>query len=233
MTSTILDELLKIEKRLQVEGDTDRLRKEFWRLVGRIKRLDRSEVDDETLEKATAIRNRLFKKRVILSVEKGLPLFLTGWIVSFALFVYINLYASLDFLYMATLLFITGVMVVYFGHPVGRYLGGLIGKIRFDGFYRYSPGELGLKIEYTSYLKSGQRGRILLFGTSVFWTISMILVQLVIVLSFNPDGLPVPIILLIMMVLALTIGHYAKKTGELHRLLREVRIARESKRKAE
>jgi len=171
MTSKILDELIEIEKRLQQKGDTEQLRRAFWKLVGKIKRLDPSKVDAEIVEKAASIRDCLFKKKVILSVKKGLLLFFIGCFISFAVFIHINLFVSLDFLYMTALLFILGMTIVYFGYPLGRYLGGLIAGIKFEGFYRYSPGELGLKIEYTSYLKSGPRGRILLFGTPIFWNI--------------------------------------------------------------
>jgi len=227
VASRILDELLEIEKRLQQEGDTEQLRKAFWKLVGKIKRLDPSKVDDEIVKKAAFIRNRLFKKKVVLNVKKGLLLFFVGCLISFAVFIYFNLCLSLDSSYMTALLFISGMTIVYFGYPLGRYLGGLIAGIKFEGFYRYSPGELGLKIEYTSYLRSRPRGRILLFGTPIFWEILLILIQLTIVLHFNPNALLGPILLLVALILSLIIIHYTMKTGELHRFIREIKITRE------
>lgn len=118
---------------------------------------------------------------------------------------------------------------MYFGYPLGRYLGGVVSRIKFDGFYRYSPGELGLKIEYTSYLKVEKRKRMLVFGIPKFWILFLILIQIIIVILFNPIVILDPIILLIVYILSLVATYRIKKTGELYRFIREIKIAREKK----
>jgi hypothetical protein len=72
---TTESELRTIEQRLDKEGDTKEIRKAFWRIVGKIKRLNPTEVRDEIIEKTTHIRNRLFKHNILLSVNRGLGLF--------------------------------------------------------------------------------------------------------------------------------------------------------------
>ena len=47
----LIADLEKIEWRLDDEGDTADVRKTFWKIVGRIKRQDPSEIEDEVIEK--------------------------------------------------------------------------------------------------------------------------------------------------------------------------------------
>ena len=112
----------------------------------------------------------------------------------------------------------------------GDYLGGVIARVRFEGFYRYSPGELGLKIEYSSYLKTTQIRRKWVFGFPILWVFAFIFILFPLTWVWNPAGIWAPLILIILFaVFYLTI--YRAKTGELYRFMRELRIAREVKQK--
>ncbi|MFX1562452.1 MAG: hypothetical protein ACFFDP_04010 [Promethearchaeota archaeon] len=228
---SIMDNLMAIENQLEKEGDTKRVRKAFWRIVGRIKRLDPSEKDDEVIEKAAEIRNRLFKQKVVLSIRKGIPIFSLCAIIFFALFIWATLFLSLDILWMNIVIFLISFILLYCLYPLGRYLGGLIGHVKFDGLYRYSPGELGLKIEYVSYLKTTRRRRKWIFGFSIIWILTFLFIELLIVVVFNPIGIWAPLFSIAFYLIFLTAIHRFSKTGELHRFIREFRIEREMSRK--
>ena len=155
----IWEDLLKIEERLENEGDTKKVRRAFWRIVGRIKRLSPPEVSEEEIKKAAEIRNRLFKQSVILSVRTGLILFFLMFLLFFAAYIWVLLYLPLDILWLNVILLLLGILILYGTYPLGRYLGGVVAGVKFEGFYRYSPAEFGLKIEYISYLKARPRRR--------------------------------------------------------------------------
>lgn len=241
---TFLKDLEDIERQLNTKGDTQGGRKAFWRIIGRMKRQDPASLDDDTIQKAAAIRNQLFKKSVILSVRTGLFVFFLVALLSFAAFLWVLLFFEstvatfillppwIMMILLNVVLSIIAVLISYGDYPWGRYLGGVIARVGFEGFYRYSPGELGLKIEYTSYLKTTQSRRKWVFGFPILWVFCFIFILLPIAWFLNPAGIWAPLILIILFGLAY-LGMYRKKTGEVYRFIRELRIAREVKRKKE
>ena len=237
---TLLSDLQLIEQQLNQEGDTPQVRKTFWRTVGKIKRLPPNAVSDDTIGKATEIRNQLFKHKVVLGVGKGLVIFFIIAHLAFFGFLWalLNFEAVISMMIVlpplvspillnAVILLLT-VFVSYGVYPWGRFLGGVIARVKFDGFYRYSPGELGLKIEYRSYLQTTQRHRKWVFGFPIITVFGYLLLLLIIAWFVNPSGIWAPLILVVgfgFFYLAI----YYKKTGELYRFLREYRIERELK----
>ena len=239
---THLSDLEKIEHRLDTEGDTDNTRKSFWRIIGKMKRQDPASLDEAEIQKAAAIRNRLFKQPVIVGVRIGLLMFSITAIVGFLAFFWVMFYfesnlamlipipPGLSVIILNVELGIITVFIAYGVYPVGRYLGGVIARVRFEGFYRYSPGELGLKIEYRSYLKTTQSRRKWVFGFPIPWVFTFIFILLPITWIWNPAGIWAPAIILILFAVFYLVI-YRAKTGELYRFMRELRIAREVKRK--
>ena len=239
---TVLDDLQSIEQWLNQEGDTSQVRKAFWRAVGKIKRLPPNAVREETITKATEIRNQLFKHKTVLGVGKGLVIFFLIAHLAFFGFLWSLLHFEAVILmiivlpplftlivFNAVILLLT-VFVAYGVYPWGRFLGGVIARVKFDGFYRYSPGELGLKIEYSSYLRTTQSRRKWVFGFPIITVFGYLLLLLITAWFVNPAGIWAPLILVVgfgFFYLAI----YYMKTGELYRFLREYRIERELKTK--
>lgn len=226
----ILDDLLQIENRLDIEGDSKQVRRAFWRIIGKMKRCAPSEVTNEEIDKATEIRNRLFHQPVILSVGKGLFIFFLIAIFSYAAFVWVLSVLEIHILILNGILFFPSLFALYGVYPLGRYLGGRIARVKFEGFYRYSPGELGLKIEYNSYLKTTQSRRKWVFGFPVIWVFGFLFLEVIIAWFLNPLGLWVPLFILILFPIFYIAIIYLK-VGELYRFIRELRIEREVKRK--
>lgn len=239
---TIESELRTIEQRFDKEGDTKEIRKVFWRMVGKIKRLDPTNVNDKTIEKTAHIRNRLFKHEVVLSVNKGLGLFFLVALFATIGFIWTLLYFETilaQFIILPPLfmliapngtLLVLIIVIAYGAYPWGRYFGGVIARVKFDGFYRYSPCEFGLKIEYTSYLKTTQSRRKWVFGFPIIWVFSTFFILIPIAWILNPAGIWMPLLIVLLFGVFYMIIYY-KKTGELYRFMRECRIEREVKRK--
>ena len=239
---TILSDLQTIETRLENEGDTLAVRKAFWRIIGTIKRMEPNEVSDEVISKATEIRNRLFKKDTVLGVGQGLVIFLFVFVFAMLGYIWLLLYVEstlsifiilsplILMIVLNILLLIICVFVAYGSYPWGRYFGGVIARVKFDGFYRYSPGELGLKIEYTSYLRTSQSRRKWVYGFPIVWVFGSLFILLPISWFLNPRGIWAPLIIIILFAI-FYVAIYYRKTGELHRFMREFRIDRELKKK--
>ncbi len=240
---TLLADLTEIENRLEIEGDTESVRRSFWRIIGQIKRQKLKDLDDVTIQKAVELRNRLFRQKVLLSVKWGLFFFLFIAIMSILAFIWNLLYLELiilGFMFLPpivmviilnVILLLSSLFVLYGAYPIGRYVGGRIANVGFDGFYRFSPGELGLKIEYSSYLKTTQSRRKWVFGFPIIWVAAFLTGLCIIALFLNPAGVWGPFSFLII----LPISYYAltlRKTGELYRFLRERRIEQELKKQA-
>ena len=132
----------------------------------------------------------------------------------------------LSLILLNVILILISVFVAYGSYPWGRYLGGLIARVKFDGFYRYSPGELGLKIEYTSYLRTTQSLRKWVYGFPILWVFCDLLLLLSITWILNPSGIWAPVIIIILFGV-FYIYIYTRRTGELYRFVRELRIALE------
>ncbi len=237
---TIITELQQIEQQLDQEGDTTQVRKAFWRIVGKIKRMDSAVVDDEVVEKATAIRNRLFKQDIVISVGKGVVVYFMVFLLSFLGYIWVLLFLEstlalfiiLPPLFVQIILNISLILIciciAYGAYPMGRYLGGVMARVKFDGMYRYSPGELGLKIEYTSYLRTTPSRRKWVFGFPIIWVFGILISLLLTTWLLNPAGIWAPIFIIIFFGIFYVII-YRMKTGEIYRFVRELRIAREVK----
>lgn len=239
---TILSDLQTIEQRLKTEGDTPQVRRTFWRTVGQIKRLDHNEASEEIIVKTTAIRNHLFKQEVVLSVRKGLAIFFFVYLVALLGYLWVLIYfeATLDLfiilpmpiriVVLNSLLLTICIFVAYGSYPWGRYLGGLIARVDFEGFYRYSPGELGLKIEYASYLRTTQSRRKWVYGFPIIWVFGSLILLAPITWILNPSGIWAPSIIICLFGI-FYVAIYYRKTGELYRFIRELRISRKVKRR--
>ncbi len=233
-----MSEIEEIKKQFDEKGDTKEVRKAFWRIVGRVKRgeFQTNETNEKIIEEITEIRERLFKKRVILSTTIGAILFPTGFAISMIVFIWINrvhafsaylsAYLS-ESLSLYFLLFLSELPVIYFGFLTGRLLGGIFSGIRFDGFFRYSPLEFGVKVNYKSYLQASQWKRATLYGTTIFFQVIVMLALVLIVYEYHVDAILIPIAFLFLWIAGSTIIHKKAKTGELHRFLRELKIALE------
>ncbi|MFX1510444.1 MAG: hypothetical protein ACFFBR_09085 [Promethearchaeota archaeon] len=237
----ILTELQKIEQRLDQEGDTSKVRRDFWRIVGQIKRKNSIELDDEIIERTTVIRNRLFKQDIVISVGKGLALYFLLFFFSFLGYLWVLAYfettlaqfiilpSLIVFLALNFVLGVISIFVAYGSYPLGRFFGGCIARVKFEGLYRYSPGELGLKIEYRSYLRTTPSRRKWVFGVPIIWVFGILFILLAITWFFNFSGIYAPMLIIIMFAIFYVLIYF-RKIGELYRFVRELRIAREVKR---
>lgn len=239
---TILSDLQSIEHRLETEGDTPQVRRPFWRTVGQIKRLAPNEISEDIIVKTTEIRNRLFKREVVLTIRKGLAIFFFVFLLAMLGYLWVLLYfeptlalfiilpVPILLLVLNGLLLIICVFVAYGSYPWGRYLGGLIARVNFEGFYRYSPGELGLKIEYASYLRTTPSRRKWVFGFPIIWVFGSLAILIPITWIINPSGIWAPLLIICLFGI-FYVAIYYRKTGELYRFMRELRIASEVKRR--
>ena len=201
--------------------NSENLKKEFWKLIGRIKRGE-IPVTDSDIEELCKMREKLFKKRIVLSTKIGSLLFSFGFVLAVTSFVWLNTvdFNGLDYL----LIFVTELPVIYFGFLVGRLLGGLISGIRFDGFYLYTLIEFGVKVNCKDYLKSKQSNRVLLYATTLVFQAFVMLFLTAVVYAFKPHALIVPLFFLLLWLIGSYIIHRVARTGELHRFLRELKI---------
>jgi hypothetical protein len=215
----------KIEEiRKGIERGDEKARKEFWRLVGKIKRGEIS-LTAANIEEISGIRDRLFGRRVVLSVRAGSIIFPAGFLLSLLIFIWSNLLRenAYTFLY----IIFSELSAIYFGFLTGRLLGGVVSGIGFEGFYRYSPLEFGVKVSYPAYLRASQKRRVMLYATTFFFQ-GMVMVGLVaIAYALNPQVILIPLGFLLLWLIGSIAIHYIAKTGEFHRLLRELRIAME------
>ena len=63
------DEILRLSQELEGKED-EVIKKKFWRIVGKVKRGE-IEVSEEDIEELSKIRDRFFKKRIVLSAKRG------------------------------------------------------------------------------------------------------------------------------------------------------------------
>ncbi|MFX1475438.1 MAG: hypothetical protein ACFFCO_08185 [Promethearchaeota archaeon] len=227
----LLDDLQEIEKRLDAEGDTKAVRRAFWRIISKMKRQPRAGVSESEIVKATEIRNRLFRHPVVMGVGKGVFLFLLCLVLALLAYIWVLMYLVVDFLWLNVILLVVSIFVLYGAYPIGRYFGGKIARVQFDGFYRYSPGELGLKIEYSSYLRTTLRRRKWVFGFPVIWIFGFLAVEVILAWFLNPAGVWGAFIILVLFPV-FYVAIYFRRTGELYRFIRELRIEREVKRRS-
>ncbi len=206
-----------------VERGDEEARKEFWRIVGRVKRGEIT-VTEEDIEELRKIRDKLFRKRIILSAKKGSVLFPLGFLTSTAIFLWAN-FLNLPSTYLYLSIFLLEVPVIYFGFLTGRLLASFVSGIGFEGFYQYSPLEFGVKLNYRDYLAASQSKRVTLYATTLCFQGVVLVALSAVVFLFNPDAVLIPVGFLVLWLIGSLIIHYTAKTGELHRFLRELKIA--------
>jgi hypothetical protein len=233
LETELLEQLEDLKRKLQDASedakDANRLKKEFWRIIGKIKRLP--EVSDEIAGRAAEIHSLLFIKRTVLDFRNGALVFSGFLVLTYSLFFWIALHAELKNFQKSLLALFVEFPILYLSFLTGRCLAGVISGIKFKGFYRYNPFELGLRLDYYSYLRAGQQRRVLLFGIPILWEHLILLSQLIVLLKYNQSLIWIPGIFLISNLPFSYLIHKKLKTGELHRFLREMKILREIEQK--
>ncbi len=211
---TVLRELEDIERKI----DKDR----FWKIVGIVKRKDIT--DEDVIEEIVRVRNAIFDVNIVIGYRFGAAIFSLLLVVSYLLFLYLTIYVELSWFIKLVLAVLLESCVLYFSFLTGRCLGSLITGIKFIGFYKYNPLELGLKLDYRSYLKAGKVRRAILFATPILLEHAILVSQILILRNTNLFLLPVFLIAVNLPVSYIV--HKKFRTGELHRFLRELRILR-------
>jgi hypothetical protein len=87
-----------------------------------------------------------------------------------------------------------------------------------------------VKIEYSSYLRTTPDRRKWVFGVPIIWVFGILFVLIPTSGKLNPSGIWAPTLIILLSGIFYTIMLY-KKTGELYRFVRELRITREAKRR--
>ncbi|WP_456477621.1 hypothetical protein [Geoglobus ahangari] len=222
MNVNLLNELERIETELK-EGKE--VRREFWRVVGRIKR--ESVRDEEVLRKAAEIRDRIFGRRIIIGFWPGFLAFLFLFTLSNILLYTTATSPVSEGLKLAGIV-VAELLTLYFTFLVGRCISALLAGIKVEGFYRYSPLEFGVKVDYLSYLKATQERRVLLYSGAIVLEHLVMLIHAVFLYGVGSYWI-VPALLLLANLPFSYVIHRTANTGELHRLIRELRIMREIK----
>lgn len=223
---SFLDELESIEKSLETGED---VRKDFWKLVGKVKR--ERVTNDEVLKRIAMIRDRMFRKKLILSYRAGAVLFSTMFLLFNVLFFMTATLMSPGTV-KAGLILTLELTVMYFAFLLGRCAAASLLGIKVDGFYRYMPFEFGVKINYLSYLKARQRDRVLLYAGAIVLEHITMLAHTLFLLAIKSSYWVIPAFFLVVNLPFSYAIHRMAKTGELHRLLREYRILKELKTKS-
>lgn len=221
MNMNLPNELERIEKKLKKGEDAKR---EFWMLVGRIKRSN--VLDDDVLARVASIRDEVFGRRVLFGFKAGFLAFLFLFILSNALLYPITIKPMPENLKLAGIVGVE-LTALYTSFLVGRCLSAIITGIRVDGFYRYTPLEFGVKMDYMSYLKASQRDRVLLYSGAIVLEHITMLAHTLFLLSMKSSYWIIPAFFLTVNLPFSYLMHRLAKTGELHRLLREYKILRE------
>ncbi len=215
----LIQELEEIERRFKKSED---IRKDFWRLVGKIKRQQIS--DDKILRRVAKLRDLMLERRVILSYRTGFILFLSVFLVLNVLLIVVAFGKS--GLVNALAIFVIEVCTIYFAFLTGRCVAARVSGIEIDGFYKYSPLEFGVKVNYLSYLKAEPLNRVVLFSGAIILEHVILMVHMIFLLIVNSYWIIPALILATNLPFSYLIHRYAR-TGELHRLLREMKIMRE------
>ena len=216
----ISENLSEIERRFESGED---VRRDFWKLVGEVKRSGIE--DEEIIERISRIRDALFGRRMVMGFRKGFILFS----VLFALFNILFFIASLvleNGPFKAIAILGAEIGVIYSSFLTGRCIGAVISGIGVDGFYRYTPLELGVKMNYRSYLRARPESRVILFSAAIVLEHLILAAHTLFLMSINSYWIIPALILAANLPFSYLIHKYAR-TGELHRLLRELRILRD------
>ncbi len=217
----VFEALKAVEEKIKRGEDA---KKDFWKLVGVIKRTE--EVDEEVLIRIAKLRDEIFDKQLILSLKSGIAIFTSLIVLTNVLF-FLIASENFQFLLKAALLFAVESAVVYSSFIVGRLIGSLITGIKITGFYKYNPLELGMKLDIVSYLKAKQKNRVIFFLTPIVFENLVFLFQSFLLAYLNNEFYWVPLVLVILNFPFSYAIYKFKKTGELYRFIREVKILRE------
>ena len=224
-------ELEEVELLLKEKKNTKQAKRRFWRVISQIKRTNPNEIDDHVVELASSLRDKLYPRKIILSPPKGAVLITIGFFITLMLFLWVLKTINFGFIINAVILFFALAINLYFTFLLGRCVGSLVSGIKIDGFYMYDPLELGIKMNYRTYLKASQSRRVLLFGTTLIVELTVMLIETYLTFIFKPNYVYVPILLILIWIVGLYVIHKKVKTGEMHRFLRELKILKELKSK--
>lgn len=214
----ILKALKVVEEKVEKGEDAKR---DFRRIVGELKRGEN--VDEEVLRRVAELRDKFFKKQIVLDYTKGVVVFVLFFIISNATFFFLVL-GEIPLLPKLIALFLIEFSVLYFSFLTGRITGAKISGIRVEGFYKYNPLEFGMKLDYASYLKVPQKSRVILFLTPILFENLVMLTHAITLFFLKNEFYWIPMTFLIAnLPLSYTI-YKIKRTGELYRLIREIRI---------
>ena len=149
------DQLTRIHERVAADPrnvPTD-VKKEFWRLVGQIKRIPNPEED--VIAKASEVRNLLYQARLgrAFPTKLVVPVWCLLGLVGPGLDYFWALAqpATIGIL-LARFICVGG--VVAFFYPLGRLIAGRLMGVHFDGVARDPYWEPTMKINYPSYLRA-------------------------------------------------------------------------------
>ena len=228
MSEEIFEELSNVNSLFEEQGNTKDVKKKFWKAIGKIKRMGPSEIDERTLDLASSLREKLYPRKLILSATGGFVFTLLGFITTFLLFVWVVITINFEFVITAAIIFLVTFANLYFSFLLGRCLGITFSGIKIDGFYRYSPMEFGVRMNYKAYLKAPQKKRVVLFGTTIVFEITTLLIETGFIALFSDIKYTiVPLGVLFIWLAGSYIIHKKARTGELHRFLRELKIQKE------
>ncbi len=216
--SEILEKLESIEKRVEEKEDA---RRDFLKLVGEIKR--GGGADDEVLRRIAEVRDKIFGKRVVLEYDKGVPVFVLFFILSNA-FLFALAFMEGPLVLKAVALILAEFCVFYFTFLTGRVIGAKFSRIRVEGFYKYTPLEFGMKLDYVSYLKVPQKSRVIFFLTPILFENLVMAAQAATLILLRNEFYWIPLLILALNLPFSYLIYKIKRTGELYRLMREVRI---------
>ena len=214
------EELIEIKRRLE---NGENIRKDFWRLVGQVKRLQIC--DEQVISLVSEIRERLFERKIIVGFRLGFALFSAILIFLNIVFIYTSLWMESGMI-KAFITIAVEIGVIYVSFLVGRIIGSIVSGIGIEGFYKYSPLEFGVKLNYRDYLIANPKKRVALYSGALVMEHFILLTHLIFLYAVQSYWI-IPAFFLAVNIPFSWLVHRFAGTGELHRLLRELRIMKE------
>ncbi len=213
----MLDEIAKIKEKLE---SGENVRRYFWKAVGEVKR---SQIDDpKVIDALSQIRETLFEKRLIISFRTGFLLFSTLFVLINILFLHVSLTMKEGIAKVIALLIIeTG--NIYTSFLAGRCIGFIASGIGAEGFYRYAHLEFGVKVNFRDYLTVEPKKRVILYSGAILLEHIILLAHAVFLFAIDSYW-EIPAFLLAVNLPFSYLIHRIARTGELHRLIREIKI---------
>lgn len=213
--------LTEVEK---AENDQKAI-KLFWRAVGIAKRHD---VPEKSLAvKLEKIHQKLTSDRMVFGFKEGSAVIITLLIINFALLRF-TIHSDSEYKFPAFLILL--IFSVYGIFLTGRILASLITGIKLKGYYFYNPVELGMILDYSSYLMAGQKRRVLFFLTPIVFEFCILTLMSVLLWYSGFEYFYIPVLVALLGLLGMFTGWKFAKTGELYRFVREYRIFKDIQR---